>query len=38
MAKYTKAGKVNKSTLKGWSRTPAQKAGDRSKKGKKLRW
>jgi len=36
--KYTKSGKTNKSTLKGQSRTPAQKRASSKRKGKKIRY
>jgi len=36
--KYTKSGKVNKSTRKGASRTQAQKRASNARKGKKIRY
>ena len=36
--KYTKSGKVNKSTIKGQSRTQAQKKASSARKGKKIRY
>ena len=36
--KWTKGGRVNKSTLKGEFRTTAQKRASRSRVGKKLKW
>lgn len=38
MAKYTKSGKTNKSTLKGANRTQAQKRASNKRKGKKIRY
>ena len=35
---YTKSGRQNKTTLKGASRTTAQKKASRSRVGKKLRY
>ena len=36
--KYTKSGRVNKLTLKGQSRTSAQKRASSLRKGKKIRY
>jgi len=36
--KYTKSGRINKSTLKGGSRTAAQKRASSKRKGKRIRF
>ena len=36
--KYTKSGRINKSTLKGNSRTAAQKRSSAKRKGKRIRF